>query len=184
MCVSKNGCCRTEVCRDKQSKPWSNCADTQTDLGLCCSHMAEGPFPALSTICKHWRIHLLNLNIRTAVLGEPCTPRTRRLLRVYTPLIFRVNTVSQIYKKIPMNIIFFFLNFELNRGSGRVYVCGGGGGGVRFDWTPRFPSESAPETAMKQSTVDSRYLEFQGTHWNTSRYPHLDISELREWGKQ
>ena len=35
-----------------------------------------------------------------------------------------------------------------------------------------------------QNTVDSRYLEFQGTHWNTSRYPYLDISELREWGKQ
>ena len=34
------------------------------------------------------------------------------------------------------------------------------------------------------STVNSRYLEFQGTHWNTSRYPYLDISELREWGKQ
>ena len=28
-------------------------------------------------------------------------------------------------------------------------------------------------------TVDSRYLEFQGTHCNTSRYPYLDISELR-----
>ena len=34
------------------------------------------------------------------------------------------------------------------------------------------------------NTVDSRYLEFQGTHWNTSRYPYLDRSELREWGKQ
>ena len=33
-------------------------------------------------------------------------------------------------------------------------------------------------------TVDSRYLEFQGTRWNTSRYPYLDISESREWGKQ
>ena len=33
-------------------------------------------------------------------------------------------------------------------------------------------------------TVDSRYLEFQGTHWNTSRYQYFDISELREWGKQ
>ena len=33
-------------------------------------------------------------------------------------------------------------------------------------------------------TVDSRYLEFQGTHWNTSRYPYLDVSELREWVKQ
>ena len=29
-------------------------------------------------------------------------------------------------------------------------------------------------------TVDSRYLEFQGTHGNTSRYPYLDISKLRE----
>ena len=29
-------------------------------------------------------------------------------------------------------------------------------------------------------TVDSRYLEFQGIRCNTSRYPYLDISELRE----
>ena len=34
------------------------------------------------------------------------------------------------------------------------------------------------------TTVDSRYLEFQGTHWNTSRYPYFDISELKEWEKQ
>ena len=32
-------------------------------------------------------------------------------------------------------------------------------------------------------TVDSRYLEFQGTLWNTSRYPYLDISDLQNWGK-
>ena len=32
-------------------------------------------------------------------------------------------------------------------------------------------------------TVDSRYLEFQGTYWNTSRYPYLDISDLQNWGK-
>ena len=37
---------------------------------------------------------------------------------------------------------------------------------------------------LDTTTVDSRYLEFQGTHWNTSRYPYLDISEVREWGKQ
>ena len=30
------------------------------------------------------------------------------------------------------------------------------------------------------STVHSRYLEFQGTLWNTSRYPYLDKTELRE----
>ena len=34
--------------------------------------------------------------------------------------------------------------------------------------------------SQEKNTVDSRYLEFQGTHWNTSRYPYLDISELRE----
>ena len=33
-------------------------------------------------------------------------------------------------------------------------------------------------------TVDSRYLEFQGTLRNTSRYPYLEISELQKWGKQ
>ena len=32
-------------------------------------------------------------------------------------------------------------------------------------------------------TVDSRYLEFQGTLWNTSRCPYLDISDLQNWGK-
>ena len=34
-----------------------------------------------------------------------------------------------------------------------------------------------------QHTVKSRYLEFQGTLWNTSRYPYLDISDLQNWGK-
>ena len=32
-------------------------------------------------------------------------------------------------------------------------------------------------------TVNSRYLEFQGTVWNTSRYPYLDISDFQNWGK-
>ena len=32
-------------------------------------------------------------------------------------------------------------------------------------------------------TVDSRYLEIQGTLWNTSRCPYLDISDLQNWGK-
>ena len=34
----------------------------------------------------------------------------------------------------------------------------------------------------KLHTVDSRYLEFQGTLWNTSRYPYFDISDLLNWG--
>ena len=33
------------------------------------------------------------------------------------------------------------------------------------------------------NTVDSRYLEFQGTLWNTSRYPYFDISDLQNRGK-
>ena len=36
---------------------------------------------------------------------------------------------------------------------------------------------------QKICTVDSRYLEFQGTLWNTSRYPYFDISDLQNWGK-
>ena len=32
-------------------------------------------------------------------------------------------------------------------------------------------------------TVDSRYLKFQGTFWNTSRYPYFDISDLQNWVK-
>ena len=43
---------------------------------------------------------------------------------------------------------------------------------------------SGPSLSSNRITVDSRYLQFQGTHWNTSRYPYLDISELKEWGKQ
>ena len=30
-----------------------------------------------------------------------------------------------------------------------------------------------------RTTVDSRYLEVQGTLWNTSRYPYLDLSDLQ-----
>ena len=32
-------------------------------------------------------------------------------------------------------------------------------------------------------TIDSRYLEFQGTFGNTSRYPYFDISDLQNRGK-
>ena len=32
-------------------------------------------------------------------------------------------------------------------------------------------------------TVDFRYLEVQGTRWNTSRYPYFEISDLHSWGK-
>ena len=39
------------------------------------------------------------------------------------------------------------------------------------------------QTEYIDNTVDSRYLEFQGTVWNTSRYPYFDISDLQNWGK-
>ena len=34
-------------------------------------------------------------------------------------------------------------------------------------------------TIFKRNTVDSRYLELQGTLKNTSRYPYFDISDLQ-----
>ena len=33
------------------------------------------------------------------------------------------------------------------------------------------------------NTVDSRYLEVQGTLWNISRYQYIDISDLQNRGK-
>ena len=36
-------------------------------------------------------------------------------------------------------------------------------------------------SSEETSTVDARYL--QGTLWNISRYPYLDISDLQKWGK-
>ena len=38
-------------------------------------------------------------------------------------------------------------------------------------------------TRTETYTIDSRYLEVQGTLWNTSRYPYLDISDMQNWGK-
>ena len=32
-------------------------------------------------------------------------------------------------------------------------------------------------------TVDSRYLEVEGTRWNTSRYPYFDKSDVQNWRK-
>ena len=31
----------------------------------------------------------------------------------------------------------------------------------------------------QDNTVDSRYLELEGTRWNTSRYPYFDISDVQ-----
>ena len=41
-----------------------------------------------------------------------------------------------------------------------------------------------PADSLSQiTTVDSRYLEVEGTRWNTSRYPYFDISDVQNWGK-
>ena len=39
-------------------------------------------------------------------------------------------------------------------------------------------------TLFISNTIDSRYLEFQGTLWNTLRYPYLDIPDLQNWGEK
>ena len=33
------------------------------------------------------------------------------------------------------------------------------------------------KTSPYNNTVDSRYLEVQGTRWNSLKYPYLDVSE-------
>ena len=51
---------------------------------------------------------------------------------------------------------------------------------IRSAWVSVQSNQSIcylPDTV--QYTVDSRYLEFQGIHWNTSRYPYFDISVER-----
>ena len=49
---------------------------------------------------------------------------------------------------------------------------------------PVITSSDQKQGVSEIGTVDSRYLEIQGTLWNTSRYPYFDISDLRNWGKQ
>ena len=46
-----------------------------------------------------------------------------------------------------------------------------------------FSSATRRLSIIKWCTVDSRYLEVEGTLWNTSRYPYLDISDMQNWGK-
>ena len=40
-----------------------------------------------------------------------------------------------------------------------------------------------PLFRISKNTVDFRYLEFQGTLWNTWRYPNFDVSDLQNWRK-
>ena len=44
-------------------------------------------------------------------------------------------------------------------------------------------SVTQTEYIINLHSIDSRYLEFQRTLWNTSRYPYLDISDLQNLGK-
>ena len=44
-------------------------------------------------------------------------------------------------------------------------------------------TQSFQKKGAGDKTVDSRYLEFQGTLLNTSRYPYLDILDLQNCGK-
>ena len=47
------------------------------------------------------------------------------------------------------------------------------------DW---FRYDLKVNTMKLQSTF--RYLELQGTVWNTSSYPYFDISDFQNWRKQ
>ena len=58
-----------------------------------------------------------------------------------------------------------------------------------LSWVVSDPSQSLHMykimvIASGLDTVDSRYLEVQGTLWNTKRYPYIDISDLQNWGKK
>ena len=58
-------------------------------------------------------------------------------------------------------------------------VLGGGEG-----WGGTYTVSQITLLHNNEDTVESRYLKFQGTLLNTSRYPYLEISELQKWGKQ
>ena len=62
-----------------------------------------------------------------------------------------------------------------NSESYHSWICSRGG--------PRMISEGGSFWSNYNSTIDSCYLKFQGTLWNTSRYPYLDISDFQNWGK-
>ena len=55
--------------------------------------------------------------------------------------------------------------------------------GKQIPWQSFSMSLQSDSENTLQSTVDSRYFEVQGTLWNTSKYPYLDISDLLNWGK-
>ena len=52
----------------------------------------------------------------------------------------------------------------------------------RARWGSSFWAVSSGST-LPSTTVDSRYLEVEGTLWNTSRYLYFDISDFQNWGK-
>ena len=54
---------------------------------------------------------------------------------------------------------------------GRVWL--GGGGGYIHILIVR----------LECRTVNPRYLDVERTLWNTSKYPHFDISDFQNWGK-
>ena len=51
------------------------------------------------------------------------------------------------------------------------------------DWPNGVSTDTKNKSPNIDNTVDSRYLEVQGTLWNTSRYPvlrHIRFAELRK----
>ena len=52
-----------------------------------------------------------------------------------------------------------------------------------FKQSGQKPSLNSSLHVSFSHTVDSRYLEVQGTLWSTLKYPYPHISDLQNWGK-
>ena len=78
-------------------------------------------------------------------------------------------------EKIPdsRSLIRIFNGRILDSQGCKVYSCG-----LRRLWSDCTDAQadlSLRRAHMLERTANSRYIEVQGTFWNTSRYPYLDI---------
>ena len=105
-------------------------------------------------------------------------------LKVTVQLCSRRHSIFVVSKESKAWKYSTFIRFWRNRMnvlSWRTRLSGVFGGGVQGSVKSKSSWLRARDCVY---TVDSRYLELQGTLWHTSRYPYFDISDLRNWGKQ
>ena len=106
-----------------------------------------------------WNYYLLMCLITAGSVAQACLSEYLRYMRDRIP-----GTTSRVLQK-------FYFIYDVRQNKSRIFFTMRS----RFDYTSSI--------YITTYTVDSRYLEFQGTLWNTSRYPYLDISNLQNWGK-